>query len=74
MYVCVQVINLPFLLICRLKINHKSRGSYVIILEEGAATNSLLLTFALRDLEEVTTTEDNDKNNCLQGQDNLAVT
>jgi hypothetical protein len=46
----------------------------VFILEEGAATNSLLLTFAHRDLEEVTTTEDNDKDDCLQGQDNPAVT
>jgi hypothetical protein len=40
MYVCVQVINLPFFFIHRLKIHHKSRGSYVFILERGIAANS----------------------------------
>jgi hypothetical protein len=68
----VQVINLSFLIICRLKINDKSCASYTFILVKGTAAKSLFLTFAHGDLEEVIAINDKDKNNCLQGQDNLA--
>jgi hypothetical protein len=46
MYVRVQVINVPVLFIRRLKINHKSCGSYAFILEEDAAANSYLMMMA----------------------------
>jgi hypothetical protein len=41
MSVCMQMTNLS-LFVRRLKINHKSLGSYTFILEDGTATNNYL--------------------------------
>jgi hypothetical protein len=38
---CMQV-TIPYLLFRRLKITHKSRGSYVLILVKEAAANNFL--------------------------------
>jgi hypothetical protein len=46
----------------------------VFILEKGAAANSLFLTSACGGLVEDATTQEKDKDDCLQGQDNPAVT
>jgi hypothetical protein len=50
----VQAINPPLLFIHRLKINHKSCGSYVFILEESAAANTTFNTYLLPEKQWIT--------------------